>query len=74
MPNPGHVRLCSEVFIKLQQTRINVYSTILTWTKVDIKILKAADTNVVKEYTTRGSGVKEIVRNDNIRDRIKNAT
>jgi hypothetical protein len=62
MPKTGHVRLCSEVFIKLQQIRINVYSTILTSRKVYIKILKAADTNVVKEYTTRGSDVKEIVR------------
>jgi len=49
MPNPGHVWLFSEVFIKLQQFRIKVYSTIMTWTKVDIKRLKAADTNFVKE-------------------------
>jgi hypothetical protein len=71
---PRHLRFCSEVFIKLQQIRINVYSSILTWTKVDIKRLKAVDTNVVKEYTTLGSGVKEIIRSDNIIDRIKNAT
>lgn len=29
------------------------------WTKVDIKILKTADTNFVKEYKTRGCGVKK---------------
>jgi len=56
--------------IKLHQFRINVYSTILTWTKADIKRLKAADTNFVKEYKPRGWGVKVIVRNDSIRDTI----
>jgi len=42
----------------------------MTWTKVDIKRLKAADTNFVKENKTRDWGVKERVRSDNTKDRI----
>jgi hypothetical protein len=43
----------------------------MTWTKVDIKRLKAADTNFVKENKTRDWGVKERVRSDNTRQNLK---